>query len=64
MVSEGADRFRLSIVFTERDALLDFVALLKRQELLTGAAQARRVEALSVVEPATEEWVITDAQRR
>lgn len=62
MMSAAAGRFRLSIVFTERGALLDFVTLLKREGLLPDVAQADQVESLLVVEPATEEWVITNVE--
>lgn len=63
MVAVGTHRFRSSMVFAERDALLDFVGLSKRGGLLPDRAQARQVEALAAVEPVTEEWVVTNPQR-
>ena len=56
-------RFRLSIVFTERQALLDFVALLKREQLLPARMEPRRLDPGATVDPPTEEWVIEDRDR-
>jgi hypothetical protein len=53
------ERYRLSIGFTDRQALLDFVELLKREQLVPRDARVERVESLQMVEPAAEEYVVT-----
>src|SRR5204863_3565843 len=56
----AADRFRLAIDFSDRQAMLDFVDLLKRDELLPSTAQAQPVDAAApVLSPATETYVVT-----
>jgi hypothetical protein len=51
-------RFRLSIDFTARQPLLDFVELLKREELLPKTARPQLVSTLSQVSPAAETYVV------
>jgi hypothetical protein len=43
MISIDETRYRLSIGFTERSALLDFIELLKRGEFLPPDAEVRRL---------------------
>ena len=54
-----ADRFRLTIDFSDRQAMQDFVAILRRDELLPGDAQTHRVDpATLAVSAATETYVV------
>ena len=56
-------RFRLTIDFTDRQAMLDFVAVLKRDELLPAAAQTHRIDpATAALSPATEAYVVSAAR--
>jgi CheY-like chemotaxis protein len=55
---DATERFRLSIDFTARQALLDFVDLLKQRELLPRALHARSVEAESQMSLSTENYVL------
>jgi YesN/AraC family two-component response regulator len=56
--SDATERFRLSIDFTARQALLDFVDLLKHEELLPRTIHVYRAEAESQVSPSTENYLI------
>ena len=52
-------RYRLSIEFTERSALLDFVELLKRGDFLPPDAETRRLGPGVLAEAPTEEYVVS-----
>jgi hypothetical protein len=57
-MSGASERFRLSVDFTARQALLDFVELLKHEELLPRTVHLYRAEAESQMSPSTENYLL------
>jgi hypothetical protein len=58
-MSDEQGRYRLSIDFTARNALFDFVELLKWGEFLPRDAEVRRLRPGVLSEAPTEEYIVS-----
>jgi hypothetical protein len=56
--NDASPRFRLSIDFSARQPMLDFVELLKREEFLPETARARPIDPTTQMSAATETYVV------